>query len=128
MASLIEQLRKIIDAKHAEALRSLDNVGVYVPEAANDPCGQKRAGKKASAKATAKKAPRSGTGKIRPRVLDAMGDRSMTIQEIATETGLTAAQVRGAVLSVALKDRFTKKPDAKRVMYYKYNPPAGEEE
>ena len=116
--SIVSQLRKTIDEKHSEALKALETLKAYFAET---PAGVnvQSTGRKQPKKAEKRQPPRAGTGKIRPKVLGLMRDKFVSIKEVAGPTGLTTAQVRGVVLSPALKANFEKK-EIDGVMHYRY--------
>jgi hypothetical protein len=109
--TIVQQLRRAIDAKHKEAVRALEMLQAYLEEPAPAPKRpQKSAGKPPS---------RAGTGRIRPPVLAAFQKGYFSINAVAEQTGFTALQVRGVVLAPALKQQFAKK-EVDGVMHYKF--------
>ena len=108
---IIQKLRQAIDAKHAEALESLDKLAAYLENVSvSQPNGKSP---------TKKPPPRQGTGKIRNPVLAAFRQGFLSVQAVAEQTKLTPLQVRGVVLAPALKARFLKKK-VDGVMHYKW--------
>lgn len=117
---IVEQLRKTIEAKHAQslqtALQHLDAMAKYLEELPPDGQEHKLPGKKRS--------PRAGTGKIRKAVLKAFAQDFASIQMVSDQTKLKRGQVRGVISAPALKSSFSKK-EVDGVMHYKFT---GQEE
>jgi len=109
---VIEKLRQAIDAKHAEALASLTKLATYLEDLGSPATnGQGQKGKKPS--------PRAGTGKIRNAVIAAFREEYLPVDVVAERIKKTPLQVRGVVLSPAIKKQFSKK-EVDGVMHYKY--------
>jgi hypothetical protein len=78
-------MREEIDAKYHKAIQAVDFLAAHVGEP-----GQP--------------AKRRDYGKIRPRVLSIIRKRAATVDEIATETGLSRIQIRGVLNATAIRD------------------------
>jgi len=109
--SLVQQLRRAIDAKYAEARRALDTLQSYLEEPAPSVDGQSVPPKK--------RAPRAGTGKIRNTVLAAFRQDFLSVQTVVAQTKLTIRQVRGVISAPGLTDKFARK-QIEGVTHYKY--------
>jgi len=107
---IVEQLRRSIDAKHAEALRALEMLAGYLNEPVALGNGTPDIPKK--------HAPRAGTGKIRNAVLAAFRQDFLSVEAAAKQTGRTPSQVRGVLSAPSLKNSFAKK-EIDAVMHYK---------
>ena len=116
--SIVEDLRRVINTKHTDALRALDTIASYLEEPVARATNNAVATRKTKRKPP-KAAPRAGTGKIRPKVLAALSGDFRPIKEVANETKLKPLQIRGVVLAPGLKDRFDKK-EVDGIMHYKY--------
>ena len=108
---IVEQLRRSIEAKHAEAIRALETLAGYLDEPVAQGNGREPAPRK--------RAPREGTGQIRNAVLAAFQREYLSVEMAAKETGLEPRQVRGVLSAPALADRFTKR-SVEGAKQYKY--------
>ena len=107
---IIEKLRAAVNAKHANAMRMIDALAVYLDEP-TAPNGQELPAKR--------QPPRKGTGKIRNKVLAVFSRDYVSVQDAATQTGYSTAQVRGVLTASALRDNFVKR-DVEGVRQYKF--------
>ena len=103
----IAELRRTIDAKHADALKALATLGEYLDEIAPGTNGG----------TPKRRSPRKGTGKIRAAVLAAFSKEFLTIAKAVQVTGLTRQQIRGVVQSPVLKQLFEKRQPGEFVEY-----------
>ena len=103
MTKNFDEMEREVNARHQEALQALATLRAYFADV--------------SLIANGKVAPRTGTGKIRPAVIEACKDDYRLVEEIAETSGFSKAQVRGAILSPGLREQFTKKEINGRVAY-----------
>jgi hypothetical protein len=113
---VLDQLREAVEAEHAEMLQALEKLTRYVAKTGK--AGAQVNGQ-TPAKAIKRPAPRKGTGKFRPKVIEVLSNEFLSVQEVVAKTGFTAAQIRGVILSPGLKTKFAKK-EVDGVMRYKY--------
>ena len=95
--SIVENLRKAIEAKHQEALRALETLRCYLKHPVVSEHPQLRDQGKESQEAD--------RATIRERVLEQIRDQARSVREIEANTGLTKRQVRGVISAPDLKNR-----------------------
>ena len=111
--SLKDQLRKAINARHAAALKALDEISDYLTTPGTTSNGHE------PAKAAKRSAPRKGTGKIRPAVMALLANQFLPVQAVAEQTGYSRGQIRGVILAPSMKAHFAKRV-VDGVTEYKY--------
>jgi hypothetical protein len=116
--SIVDELRRKIDAEHEEAIKALDKLAAYL----------NRTGANGTLPATASvsgtRRRKTRTGSIRERVFAVIGSRWATVEMLVEQTGLDIRQVRGVLNAPALIGKIEKRDagDGKK----EYRLPGGE--
>lgn len=116
-SSIVDDLRRAIETKHAEALHALETLRVYL-DAPSLPEHKPPAGQQAS---TGKRALQPPKGSIRERVLSILSQDYVPVRRVVENTGLATKQVRGVLTAQDVKDNIARK-EVNGLTYYKYVP------
>ena len=115
----LNELRKAIDAKHAEAIAALSVLRSYIADETEAP-----ARKLTELSKSPKQPALAGGGRIRDQVLGVLRTGFFPAQAVVEKTGLTMRQVRGVITAPDMKENMERRL-SNGVKEYHYKEPNG---